>query len=189
MNVESNVDTERTITLPDDEPAVFSIYQSWLYTSKLLTRSEENEYAIDPEYRLLVKAYILGEKLIDQDFKDCIADALVEKFDAFNDINASATALDQFDLSLTGLVFKSEPAVSPLRKLWLEIYLHFGKDEWLNTDLTNGSLDPQFLLEFSRLSIKQNRSILSSAWRGGRIGDCTYHGHGDAHCYRDRYQA
>lgn len=153
----------------------------------LLTRSDEDESGTDPEYQLLVKAYILGEKIIDQDFRDCIADALVEKFDALYSLNASFADLERFDTSLTGLVFKGEPAGSPLRKLWLDFYFHFGKEEWLNSESAKGSPDPQFLLEFSRLSMQKNRSLLSSAWKGGRLGDCTYHGHGDAPCYRDRY--
>jgi hypothetical protein len=71
---------ERTIKLPEDDPEVFSVYQEWLYDGLIHTGSQTLFPATDDEYEALVKAYILGEKLMDQDFKDATIDATLDKF-------------------------------------------------------------------------------------------------------------
>lgn len=52
---------------------------------------------------MLVKAYILGEKIMDSDFKDFMVDAIVEKLGS----------LCRFDTGLTILVFENTPSASP----------------------------------------------------------------------------
>ena len=70
---------ERTIPLPEDDPNIFSVYQRWLYAGLVHTRPNSTASKTDDEYSMLVKAYILGEKIMDSNFKDSIADAIIEK--------------------------------------------------------------------------------------------------------------
>jgi hypothetical protein len=69
----------RTIDLPDDDPAAFSLYMSWLYTRKLpvLTSSTDTPGDVDESYHTLAYAYVLGERLLDTGFKNAIVDAYV----------------------------------------------------------------------------------------------------------------
>jgi hypothetical protein len=55
--------SSRQIPLPDDEPAVFSVYQHWLYNGLIhsVRRGLGFVAESDEEYELLVKAYIFGE--------------------------------------------------------------------------------------------------------------------------------
>jgi hypothetical protein len=70
---------ERTIPLPEDDPDVFSVYQQFLYGGLIYTSYKNAPSRPDDEYKVLVKAYILGEKIMDQEFKDSIVDAIIEK--------------------------------------------------------------------------------------------------------------
>ncbi|KAH6637781.1 hypothetical protein C7974DRAFT_450829 [Boeremia exigua] len=68
---------ERSVPLPDDEPAVFSLYLMCLYTKTLPVQTPELETAEQQhQYRLLCKLYVLAEKLIDSTTKDTIFAAL-----------------------------------------------------------------------------------------------------------------
>lgn len=143
----------RKIPLPDDEPDVFSVCQHWLYdglvhTSRqsMVTSSESDE-----EYELLVKAYILGSKLIDAAFKNSVIDAVMEK-----------VAKDTFNKRLTSLVFENTLPASPLRRLWLDVYYHVGKAEWLEPALTDDTLSSEFMIEFSRYQMQKRASSSST---------------------------
>lgn len=54
--------SSRSIPLPDDESAVFSIYQQWLYSGLICTPSTDTASEPNGEYTMLVKAYILGKR-------------------------------------------------------------------------------------------------------------------------------
>lgn len=165
--------SERTIPLPDDDPAAFSVYQQWLYTGMIHTCSDEAPSKVDPEYKLLVKAYVLGEKIIDPTFKDCVVDAIIEKL---HDPR-------HFDTGLADLVFGGTPPTSLLRRLWIEIYFSFGNADWITPESMGETGSMEFLVEFSRYQI-QHRSA-SSPFGGNRMFmSCTYHEHGAQPCHR-----
>lgn len=168
---------ERIIPLPEDDPNIFSIYQQWLYTSLVHTRYHVALSTIDDEYRTLVKAYILGEKVMDSNFKDSLADAIIEKL----------RSLRKFDTSLTSLVFDNTPPASPLRRLWLDAYYIFGSSEWLNASLVDDddAISPEFMAEFSRYQM-QFRTGSSVFGPDAIFSSCTYHGHGIRPCHRQK---
>ncbi|PYI31700.1 hypothetical protein BP00DRAFT_395914 [Aspergillus indologenus CBS 114.80] len=65
----------RTIQFPEDEPATFEIYMHWLYFSTFAVVSYDGSSG----YRPLIKAYVLGDKLLDTKFQDAVVDAIVER--------------------------------------------------------------------------------------------------------------
>lgn len=157
----------RVIPLPDDEPAVFSVYLHWLYngllhTSRqgLMTWSES-----DAEYEMLVKAYILGEKIIDVTFKNSVIDAILEK-----------VAKNTFNKRLTSLVFDNTPSGSALRRLWMDVYYYAGAAEWLEPTLAGDTISAEFMIEFSRYQMQKRTSPSSSDKLDLSLG-CTYHEH------------
>ena len=164
---------ERIIPLPEDDPDVFSVYQQWLYGSLVYTRHNNGLSTPDDEYRTLVRAYILGEKFMDQDFKDAIADAIVEKL----------RTLRRFDSGLTDLVFENTPSTSPLRRLWMDAYYHFGSPEWLDATLVGSPINAEFMVEFSRYQM-DSRTGFRSFGPSAMFLSCTYHGHGIHPCHR-----
>jgi hypothetical protein len=160
---------ERVIPLAEDDPSVFSVYQQWLYSGLIHTRCDLS----DDEFNTLVKAYILGEKIIDQHFKDSVADALIEKL----------CSLRRFDTTLTNLVFDNTPSASPLRRLWMDVYYHFGCSEWLDASLVGSPVNSEFMVEFSRYQM-QSRTGFGSFGKDAMFLSCTYHEHGMRPCHR-----
>lgn len=166
---------ERTIPLPEDDPGVFSVYQSWLYIGLIHTRPKNTPSTPDGEYRTLVKAYILGEKFMDSNFKDSIADAIVEKLHS----------LRRFDTGLTDLVFENTPPQSPLRRLWLDTYYNFGSAEWLDARLVGDTVNTEFMVRFSQYQMRF-RTGSSMFGPDAMFASCTYHEHGIRPCHRLR---
>jgi hypothetical protein len=168
---------ERTIPLPEDDPDVFSVYQQFLYGGLIYTSYKNAPSRPDDEYKVLVKAYILGEKIMDQEFKDSIVDAIIEKL----------RTLRRFDTQLTDLVSDNTPFASPLRRLWMDAYYHFGSSEWLDSSLAGSPINAEFMAEFSRHQM-QSRTGFGSFGPYAMFLSCTYHGHGIRPCCRQTKQ-
>lgn len=172
---------ERTIPLPEDDPNVFSVYQHYLYSGLVHTRynntlSKKDDGTLskkDDEYRMLVQAYILGEKIMDQDFKDSVTDAIIEKL----------RSVRRFDTSLTSLVFDNTPSTSPLRRLWMDAYYHFGSSEWLDAGACSSPINGEFLADFSRHQMR-SRTGFGTFGPYAMFLSCTYHEHGTRPCHR-----
>lgn len=167
---------DRTIPLPDDEPQVFSLYQEWLYSGLIYTRPSQLLPKDDDEFALLTQAFILGDKLMDLDFKDSIVDAITEK------LRKEQT----FDTSLTNLVWENTPDGSPLRRLWMDVYFYFGSAEWLDSKLMGEPVSSEFMVDFSRYQM-QNRTGFGSLGKDAMFFQCTYHEHGLRPCYRSKH--
>lgn len=166
---------ERTINLPEDDPDVFSVYQQWLYGGLIHTCCDNSFSRTDDEYETLAKAYILGEKFMDHDFKDAVTDAIVDKL----------RSLRRFDTGLTTLVFNNTPSGSTLRRLWMDAYYHFGSSEWLDVDRVGSPINVEFMVEFSRYHM-QFRTGFGSFGPDAMFLSCTYHEHGTGPCYRQQ---
>lgn len=109
---------ERIIKLPDVEPNVFEMYHCWLYHIQPCRNSYTTSYTT------LVKAYCLGERLIDINFKDVVIDSIVQEL----------KMTSAFDLGLVQLVYENTPEKSPLRRLLCDIYI------WVSSPRPNPSL-------------------------------------------------
>lgn len=162
----------RVIPMPEDQPETFSTYQQWLYSGKLFSRHDEGTIEDAAEYELLVKAYILGEKLMDSRFQDTILDCIVQK------LRKTST----FDIGLSNLVYENTPSNSPLRRLWCDVYAWSGSPSWLDESKLSECVHAEFLMDLSRLQM--------SFWGGERPkqipyagNTCDYHHHRDGVCY------
>ena len=56
---------ERKVTLPEDDPEVFSLYFNAVYSDKIRTVSSENNDRSVEGHLQLAKLYVLAEKLVD----------------------------------------------------------------------------------------------------------------------------
>jgi hypothetical protein len=162
--------SSRIIPLPEDEPAVFSVYQHWLYNGLIHTSRQGTNTSAesDEEYELLLEAYILGEKILDIAFKNSVMGALVEKVGQVE---------GKFNKRLTSLVFDNTPSASPLRRLWLVVYYHVGNVDWLRPSSSGGdTMSRWFLIEFGRFQMA-NRDLDRCSARLTMPVGCTYHEH------------
>lgn len=164
---------ERCISMPEDDATAFEVYQTWLYTGTVFTNAVIDAQESDDEYGVLVRAYLLGQKLMDNDFKDTIIDAIVNKL--------LTTGL--FDIRQTGTVYDNTPKGAPLRRLWLDIYRYQGQASWLHEELDDADISPEFLFDFSRLNLSRSGAFGTPAAPAYMNNICQYHQHNEGVCY------
>ena len=63
--------------LPEDGPEVVALYLNWVYTSPILSCHPTSEKDSN-EIRLLVEAFVFGEKIQDGRFRDAVIDAAIK---------------------------------------------------------------------------------------------------------------
>ena len=163
---------DRIIPLPDDDPDTFELYQKWLYAGHIYTANPDPEKTAK-EYERLVKAYLLGEKLIDTVFKDVIIDCIISKL----------RSTGVFDPRLTNLVYDNTPLNSALSRLWRDVYVWTGSADWLDESKLGDFVNAEFSVELNRIQMSfragempGNAQFISNA--------CHYHEHGVETCYR-----
>lgn len=186
------------IVLPDAQPEAFAIYQQWLYTRGLHTKTVNMGGAIGllgpshgEEWTKLTEVYLLGHKLVDIEFQDRVVDGMIEWL---QEVTHSA-----YDLSM---VLDSIPRIytilgeagedNPLRRLVSDIIALKFSDAMIQKmaiDRNGEKMPPAFLLDLvlklsTRLSGPAkflNASKLPEAREG-----CHYHCHKEGECYREK---
>ena len=164
---------ERVIRLPDDLPETFELYQQWLYTNKIPSDHFGKGQQDCQEYKVLVRAYLLGERFMDSHFKDAIIDCIIHK------LRKSSF----FDPRLTTLIYENTLPHSPLRRLWQDIYFWAGNPDWFDEKTLGDFIHAEFSIDFNRYQMRMNMG-------SGTIGPpyvswpCSYHEHAGEVCYR-----
>ncbi|KAF2869218.1 hypothetical protein BDV95DRAFT_621071 [Massariosphaeria phaeospora] len=134
--LESN---ERSINLPEDDPATFLLYQELLYTHVLpvkpatldMEACNEDDYekaCADAEYIALGQLYVLVEKLIDEQAKSSVLAALLARTK-----QVSATGKTHYPgLNCVQIIYEGTPLGSPARATLISIYNEHGDQSFLN---------------------------------------------------------
>jgi hypothetical protein len=157
----------RTIELPDDDPAAFSIYMTWLYSGKLpilpSTAPPSLNDSLDPDaaegHHTLAYAYVLGERLMDASFKNAICDAYV--LYARGSPPAKRMYPSNEDIRI---LYEGTSETAPVRQLLVDIWTCRGKYEWIEAD---ADLPKDFLVAVTRGLLKVRTSVenLSRPWK------------------------
>jgi hypothetical protein len=151
----------RTITLSDDDPAAFSLYVTWLYSGKLPILPEPEEHELPKEYSTLAYAYVLGERLMDNGFKNVIADAYVLYARGAPPAKRAYPRNEEIRI-----IYEGTAEDAPIRKLLVDIWCRRGKYEWIAQD---PDLPPDFLREVVKglLQVRSSVESLSRPWKTG----------------------
>lgn len=135
---------QHTIRLPEDEPEIFSIYVHWLYYGTFPVYCDKPGRPANQEYLKLVKAYTLGDKLMDTVFQNAAIDAIVEK--------STSMASDGHkwypDTEVVEFAYNNTNKSAPIRQLLVDMYVSVGHSEWLD-DENPDSVPQPFLFELS----------------------------------------
>ncbi|KAI4719439.1 hypothetical protein E4T48_04306 [Aureobasidium sp. EXF-10727] len=107
--------TERKIELPDVEIEVFESFQVWLYTQKM-PKNEIRPAQVYPEWPLLTKLWIFGDKYQIPLLQNNVADAMLDKVD--KDKEAPLFALN--------LAYENTTSNAPLRKILVDVMAYRG---------------------------------------------------------------
>ena len=171
----------RVIPLPDDDPKTFEIYQAWLYDRKIYTdRWIVGFTGLDTEPRRLLKAWILGDKLLDTNFKDALMDALIGRL---SDTEAFAAFR-----AATSFIYTRTPDGSAPRRLLTDIYTYHGASWWVDELMHSGLQETyavDFLRDLSKTQLTQRNpcTVSAAAYMAPKIS-CAYHDHKPGKCFR-----
>ncbi|KAK4960466.1 hypothetical protein LTR10_003362 [Elasticomyces elasticus] len=144
------------VALPEDSLGVVTLYVRYLYDGKLyLDRTKGLDRAaamalIRLEYDALVEAYIFGERIQDVGFRNCIIDAFSARMcEPFGTIHYFP-GMEHVDALYQGT---SENSLA--RQLIVEIYISFGKPEWIPGYQLHHNND--FVADIARAAIRGPR--------------------------------
>ena len=178
---------ERAVTLPCDEPEIFSIFCRFLYTGQIFS-IKDGDYKMTPvpeapnrhrdaEWGRLPDAWILGEKLLSTSFKDATVDAIIAKV---VDRNAWPTAMQED-------IYPKSSGSSKIRKLLVDIAAW----EWTEDSMSRreqGQEWAQFYFDLSTTLIKINREGTKREAPYKGEDTCIYHEHGEEQpCYKTMF--
>lgn len=172
---------ERSVALKDDDPDTFEVYLHWLYFGTVPTRDDESS---DTEYLQLAKAYVLGDKLGDGNFKDVITDAMIHK-SRFLTVSAGKSVGTRFFPGgiVIRHIYDNTPKSSEARHLLVYLYAENGNGQWLN----DPALFPKEFLMDLAVALFGRQGKPTPATPTAESNTCKYHQHGSGPCYKDRF--
>ncbi|CAD0086724.1 unnamed protein product [Aureobasidium mustum] len=152
----------------DVDVAAFRVYTEWVYSGQIQWGALSVN-AEDIDFSSIGEAYILGEKLLDRNFKNAIVNLLLR----------TIVAQGKMDLTLPTLVFKETSASAPLRKLLVDIWVCYGHKDWLKPDEYRQTISATFLSDLSTafLDLHGHDEIPKSNL--STLDTCKYHEHPD----------
>ena len=176
------------IELPEDDPHIFDIYLNCLYSGNVdlgdLEHALAGERELTDEARTdlrLIKSHVLADKLGDVLTANKIIDRLIECSDASGNIPIG-----------TSIVSSNTAPGSPLRRLFIDYYVHEADMECLEILVNSGDVATDFvgeiLLQKHRLTCRtkiRNSTKISEVYVYNFTSShkCRYHQHDSAHPY------
>ena len=127
---------EKKVELPEDDPAIFTLYLERLYTGYIPIAKErrsddqvlmETSFDAEEEYLTLGKLYVLAEKLVDATTKDNILDAFLAR----SQEPADDGSLHFPDPDCVAIVYAGTLENDPARALLVKFYTDEGNKKWL----------------------------------------------------------
>jgi hypothetical protein len=167
----------RVIELPDDDPAAFALYMSYLYSRQLPILCDtacppgNSSLPMDPNgdedenegFHTLSYAYVLGERLLDTGFKNAIIDAYVLYARGSPAASQHTKRLYPSNADIC-ILYSGTAETSPIRRLLVDIWSCRGKWEWIDQD---PDLPADFLREVTKALLKSRGNVesLSRPWK------------------------
>ncbi|PCH00554.1 BTB/POZ [Penicillium occitanis (nom. inval.)] len=158
---------QRTIQLPEDEAEIFGIYVHWLYYGTLPVCSNDSGLPENHEYLKLVKAYTLGNKLMDMGFQNAAIDAIVEKSISEEDGTRWYPVTEVVEFA-----YNNTRNSDPIRQLLVDLHVSFGHGDWLDY----GNFDPESVPRAFLFGLSSKLLDLRAATRS-EIKASNYHVH------------
>ncbi|KAI9661303.1 MAG: hypothetical protein M1821_009630 [Bathelium mastoideum] len=169
--------------LPEDDGEVFGVYVNWLYSRKV-EAFRGLDVGWSKSYEILIEAFILGDKLLDIDFKDAVVDAIVHltmKPDANGTwaIPPGKNVSRLYERTLKG---------SKARRMMVDLHVMSATPRMFDSEEMKDEYCFDFVVELLRAMFEESRDPQGKAntllrWRN----QCQYHEHGTGNpCYKDR---
>lgn len=167
---------EKTVLLPAEDPAAFAVYKDFLSSDLIF-----HEYLDDIGYDQILTlgpAYVLGDILLDLDFKDAIIDTI------FSDVKRNK----MYPFELNRFAFENTPADWPLQRFLtdlLAVYGHSILPSVENKDLLTGEA---FFETLKMVYQNQGKARNTSKLLKQRLcGEYHCHIENNIKCYREDF--
>lgn len=152
----------------DADVAAFGLYTEWVYSGHIQKGSLKTEND-DIDFSPIGQAYILGEKLQDQKFKNAIVDFLLR----------TIVTQGKMDLNLPMLIFNETSNSAPLRKFLVDLYVRYGHKDWLNPGDSKVTIPAVFLSDLSSALLDLHGHDGAPKAKIPALTVCNYHEHPD----------
>lgn len=131
------------------------------------------------EWLNLARAYVLGQAVVDINFKDTVIDAMRAKVKS-----ASGPSIWLVASELVRIIYNGTPEDSPARRFLVDLYHgHAGEG-----DMEKGVFPSDFLFDLTRAALTRcgvHKTPVTNLG-GSSVIKCKYHEHGENACYADR---
>ncbi|KAI7698728.1 hypothetical protein KC353_g16814, partial [Hortaea werneckii] len=167
------------VELQDVDPRIFNIYANWLMRRRVYIDCESSEGKVmTDQYFLAFKAYALGDRLLDQDFKDAVTDVIAFYMIMEKDSEGYEYRLP-CDSSINMLYSTTTPGCTARRLLERSIA------GLVETNPVSDKFNSAFLVGLVKELTKKKKDDLEDA-----VGRCAFHEHapGAANCYRNKFK-
>lgn len=152
----------------DVDVAAFRLYAEWVYSGRIQKRAP-GVNSEDVDFSSMGQAYILGEKLLDKNFKNAIVDLLLQ----------TIVTHGKMDLTLPTLIFNETSNTAPLRKLLVDLYVWFGHKDWLKPDGSKEAMSAIFSSDLNAAFFDRHGRDGSPKAKLPALNACAYHEHPD----------
>lgn len=160
------------ISLPDHLPAAFDVYLRWINTQEVLVGSNES----GPNgLETLIPASILGEPLLDKEFRDVMSDAIINFL------------LLQDNFAMVGYlqyIYENTNEDDPLREIGVDSCVYQTSSNWTFRGRRQGRVLMEIMWDL--IDACQLRAYASYVTFKDRVNSepYRYHKHNDEECYK-----
>lgn len=145
---------EGVVRLPEQKSEDFALYVEWLYSGVVCSATEddveETEFEESEEWCLLLDLYVLGDAIQDTAFQNTVLDGFIERMNAVN----------RYPTAIICGIFGTLPPASSLRKLFVDVFVHFHSSNWLDEFYPK-----EFLLAVSKALMEKLTDVLANPRR------------------------
>lgn len=170
---------EHLVPLSYHDPESFKLYLGWIYSHEINISSLDNKDTAKAVGDSLIRAYILGDFLLDLDFKDAIIDAV-------NEVQEEA---DGYLRACLPLAYAHTAEKSPLRRIIIDRMVYTKRDSPANfiaRERADDFLDREILLDPMEAVVLMSDTPTPPPYH---THPCHYHCHkGRDTCYLFKYE-
>lgn len=124
--------TPYTVDLTQEDPDAFKVYAHFLYTKTILFQPQRSEALKVGPWDILIRAYLLGEKLLSRNFRN----AIVEEYITYHNQTEGHP-----DLYLIKAIYNGTTSTSPFRKLIVDLWAAWAETFWNHDDIVQATCE------------------------------------------------
>ncbi|KAL6705329.1 hypothetical protein ACN47E_007139 [Coniothyrium glycines] len=145
---EWRTDPSKPIELADETPENFEKYCQWLYTKMVSFKNP----SLPNAFYNPVELYILGEKIMDQQFQDDVIDAMIAE--RITNSQSSKFYAKCPDLQSIKFLYDGTPGVSPMKRLIVDLWAYYMTHDFPDVEKLTDDAHKPFLADLLPVLIR-----------------------------------